>query len=122
MVRNTAQRRVIRNIFVQTGQPLGPQDVLEEAKKRHQKIGIATVYRTIKKLVEEEWLVPVEIPGGAPRYEKSGKVHHHHFVCRVCNRVFDIEGCPGSMKTLAPAGFKVESHEVILYGLCPDCS
>ena len=27
----------------------------------------------------------------------------------------------GNLKTLAPQGFRVEGHELTLYGVCPDC-
>jgi Fe2+ or Zn2+ uptake regulation protein len=28
----------------------------------------------------------------------------------------------GGLKSLAPAGFKVTDHEIILYGLCKSCA
>ena len=85
-------------------------------------LGLATVYRSIRALVDEDWLVEVELPGEPSRYEVAHKEHHHHFHCRVCDRVFDLDGCPGSLRELAPRGFRVESHEIILYGQCPECS
>ena len=36
-------------------------------------------------------MVSVEIPGQMPRYERADKGHHHHFVCRVCGGVFELE-------------------------------
>ncbi|MCA9418695.1 MAG: transcriptional repressor, partial [Candidatus Omnitrophica bacterium] len=54
-------------------------------------------------------------------YEMNGKRHHHHFVCRVCGRVFDIEGCPGQIEAMTPKGFLVEDHEIFLYGRCEEC-
>lgn len=122
MERNTVQRRVIRNVFLQAGRPLSPNEVVDIAGDQKRAVGIATVYRNIKLLVDQDWLTPVEIPGEPSRYEISGKVHHHHFICRECHRAFDIEGCPGDMAFLAPTGFEIEEHEVILYGRCAGCA
>lgn len=101
--------------------PLSPQEVLGHAKQTVPGLGLATVYRTLKSLAEEQWIVPVPLPGQAPHYERAGKAHHHHFHCRGCLGVFEVEGCPGNLKSLAPQGFKVEGHELVLYGVCRDC-
>jgi len=122
MERNTRQRDAIRQVFEDTPRPLGPTEVLEYGRSHVSKLGIATVYRTINSLVESGWLVPVELPGEPPRYERSGSAHHHHFRCRLCSRVFEIHGCPGDLQHLAPDGFRLESHEVVLYGLCNKCA
>jgi Fur family transcriptional regulator, ferric uptake regulator len=122
MERNTRQRDAIRQVFEAVPRPLGPAEVLDYGRKQVSKLGIATVYRTINSLVESGWLVPVELPGEAPRYERSGSAHHHHFRCRDCTRVFEIHGCPGDLRELTPAGFQLESHEVVLYGLCARCA
>ena len=52
----------------------------------------------------------------------AGKRHHHHFHCRVCDAVFEVEACPGDFRSLSPRGFRVEAHELILYGRCAACS
>jgi len=122
MERNTRQRDAIRQVFEAVPRPLGPAEVLDYGRRHVSKLGIATVYRTINSLVESGWLVPVELPGEAPRYERSGSAHHHHFRCRDCTRVFEIHGCPGDLRELTPAGFQLESHEVVLYGLCARCA
>jgi Fur family transcriptional regulator, ferric uptake regulator len=122
MERDTAQRRAIREVFDESERPLGPREVLDAAQDRVPSLGIATVYRTVKALVEESWLVPVELPGEPPRYERAGKQHHHHFVCRACDRVFEVEGCPGNLGAVVPRGFQLQAHEVVLYGRCAACA
>lgn len=120
--RNTRQRDIIRAVFESTPRPLGPAEVLEAGRHKLAQLGIATVYRAINALVDSGWLVPVALPGEPPRYERSGIEHHHHFRCRLCTRVFEIPGCPGELRELAPSGFKLEHHEVVLYGLCQGCT
>lgn len=119
--RRTQQRDAIRKAFEDASRPLGPREVLDIAQESVPGLGVATVYRTLKKLVEEGILRPVELPGAPNRYELAGLDHHHHFCCRACDRVFDVEGCPDRVSELVPSGFELEEHEVVLYGVCSSC-
>lgn len=120
--RKTQQRDAIREVLAEADRPLSPQEVLKSAKRRSPGLGIATVYRALKSLSDEGFLVPVDLPGEASRFELAGKKHHHHFHCRDCGRAFDLEGCVPTVQRLAPKGFRVEDHEVVLYGLCAACA
>ena len=82
---------------------------------------MATVYRNLKRLVTEGSLRVITLPGEIPRYEMGETAHHHHFQCTTCRRVYDVPGCPGDLRRLAPRGFTVEHHDVTLYGRCSDC-
>jgi len=119
--RDTRQRQAIRGVFLDVDRPLTPDEVLERGQARVPSLGMATVYRNVKLLADEGWLAEVELPGGGMRYELAARPHHHHFVCRSCDQAFDIHRCPESVEEMAPAGFEVEDHEVILYGRCPAC-
>ena len=121
MQRNTRQRRAIQEVFRVAERPLNPEEILARARAHVKGMGQATVYRTIAGLLEERFIVPVDIPGHPSRYELSGLKHHHHFACTGCGRVFELEGCPYNGKTDVPSGFTVTGHEVILYGLCDHC-
>ena len=121
MERSTRQRDAIFAAFADAGRPLTPQELLSAAQSQVPGLGIATVYRNIKALVDAGDLVTVPLPGQAARYEPAGHGHHHHFHCTLCDRVFEVHGCPGDMKRLAPRGFKVEAHELTLIGHCADC-
>jgi len=122
MERNTRQRTAIRDAIAQANRPLLAQEVLDAAQTQVPGLGIATVYRNIKSLVEEDVLMEVRLPGDNPRFEISGHKHHHHFQCTQCLRVFDVHACPGDMSRLAPQGFTVENHDLTLYGRCKDCA
>jgi len=122
MPRDTPQRRAVRTVFEAEGRPLSPEEVHESGRDHVPSLGIATVYRHIKTLVEDGWLQPVELPGQSARYELSAQPHHHHFVCRDCDQAFDIDVCPSGLEEMAPDGYVVEAHEVVLYGRCPECS
>lgn len=122
MERNTRQRTAIRDAIARADRPLLPQEVLDAAQQAVPGLGIATVYRNLKQLVEDGELQPVNLPGENVRYEAVGHLHHHHFQCRQCQRVFDVHACPGDLSRLAPQGFTVEDHELTLYGRCSTCA
>lgn len=120
--RSTRQRDAIRRAFAAAARPLSPQEAHELAQADVPRLGIATVYRSITRMLSEGELVVVELPGAASRYELAGLAHHHHFHCGACGKVYDLPGCPGNMERLMPAGFRLERHELVLYGNCSDCT
>ncbi len=122
MERNTRQRDAIRDAIVRAERPLLPQEVLAAAQEHAQGLGMATVYRNLKALVEDGELRAVTLPGENPRFEPAGHQHHHHFQCNACQRVFDVHACPGDLTRMAPQGFVVEDHDLTLYGRCKDCA
>lgn len=121
MERNTRQRQIICAAVEQQDRPLSPRELHEVARERLPRVGLATVYRAIRELVADGWLRPVGIPGEGARYEKAGKPHHHHFLCRRCDAVWEVDACPTGIEQLTPAGFVTEAHEITLFGLCDGC-
>ena len=120
--RATRQRDAIRSVIEAARRPLSPQEILHDARSAVNGIGLATVYRNLKRLAVDGAVRPVTLPGDSARYEMTESAHHHHFQCTQCRRVFDIPGCPGDLRRLAPRGFKVEHHDVTLYGRCAACA
>jgi Fur family ferric uptake transcriptional regulator len=119
--RETRQGLAIRQVLESANRPLTPEDVLASAQRAVPGLGMATVYRRIKTLLEERRLVAVELPGQSARYEVAGKAHHHHFHCRGCDRIFELSGCVDGLRELIPRGFRVTGHDVVLYGYCRSC-
>ncbi len=122
MVRNTKQRDAIRQALVKEGRPLSIAELLTLAHTRVSSLGIATVYRNLKALQAENEVVQVDLPGGPPRWEIVPVEHHHHFLCRTCNRLLEIHNCPSDLQRLLPRGYTLEEHDILLRGICGDCS
>jgi len=120
--RSTKQKRAIEAVLRNHRKPLTAAEILELSLREVPSIGMATVYRSLKALSGDGQVVSVEIPGEPPRYERADKGHHHHFLCRGCGEVFELEKCLEGIKKMAPSGFLVEDHEIILYGTCPGCA
>jgi len=119
--RKTSQRQAIRQVFEAAKRPLSVPEALKLAQEKIESIGSATIYRAVKSLVEDGFLVAVHLPDESARYELADLAHHHHFHCASCGKVFDVAGCPGAMGDLCPPGFELTGHEVILYGRCDQC-
>lgn len=121
--RRTRQRDAIALVLAEAARPMSPAEILAAARRRVHSLGQATVYRSIAQLVELGEAVAVVLPGQPPRYElaRAAAKHHHHFHCDSCDRVFDVHGCAPGLDALAPRGFSVARHDVVLYGTCADC-
>lgn len=121
MERATRQRDAIGSVIQAARRPLSPTEVLEGARGILRAVGLATVYRNLKRLVDEGAVEIILLPGESARYEIARSHHHHHFQCTTCRRVYDVEGCPGNLHRTLPRGFSVDRHEVTLYGRCAAC-
>lgn len=124
MKRTTSQRVAIVNALANAAGPLTPQEVLEQASKEQKGLGLATVYRNLSALEASGAVALVHLPNDSTRYEPAGRGHHHHFRCEACEQVFELEAkCPVSVLegVTLPGGYKVQNHDLTLYGLCPGC-
>lgn len=122
--RQTKQQTAIDRVIAQSDRPLSPGEILVKARRQIPSLSLATVYRALRRLEEDGMASKVEIPGQPPRFEsrRAAGTHHHHFVCQCCDRVFDIPGCVRGVESLAPPGFAVETHEIVLFGRCGACA
>jgi Fur family ferric uptake transcriptional regulator len=125
--RQTRQRETIFKVLKAARGPLTIPEIHSRAHmdKKSGKAGIATIYRTINLLLENSLIQQVILPTGETRYEMAEDKghHHHHFKCNKCQSVYDLEICPVGLPqgTMIPGGFRIDSHEITLFGLCPDC-
>lgn len=122
--RRTTQRDAIIAVIREARRPLTVQEIHELASAKTSSVGIATVYRALKLLLKKGEIKTVALPDSETRYELKDLDHHHHFQCLSCESVFDIEHCPITVPegTTFPDGFRLEGHEVTLYGTCPGCN
>jgi Fur family transcriptional regulator, ferric uptake regulator len=121
MKRDTRQRDAIRQALLNAGRPLSVEEVLVAARNEAAGLGIATVYRNLKSLQTEGWVIPVDLPGQPPRWEIAPEGHHHHFLCRTCDKLFEVAGCPDDLNVLLPKGYTLEEHDILLRGQCDAC-
>jgi Fur family ferric uptake transcriptional regulator len=95
--------------------------VLVDAGER---VGLATVYRTLKSLSESGVVDALSHHPGETCYRLCGEGHHHHLVCSGCHKVVELGDCelePWLAQLAAEHGFTVSTHTVEVTGVCPAC-
>jgi Fur family transcriptional regulator, stress-responsive regulator len=120
--RLTAQRRVIAEALVGEHVHLTADEVLAGARDALPEVGRATVYATLRELVELGELAEVSTDRGPVRYDPNVGEAHHHLVCRDCHRVLDVTPEPPVLAAEASHGFTIDRVEVVFRGRCPDCA
>lgn len=122
----TPQRAAIVETFLDAEGHFSCDELCAKVRKVDPAIGQATVYRTLKLLVDSGLAEPLVAGEGPVLYEHSyGHGHHDHLVCLGCGAKVEIvdEEIERRQEQLAAGyGFSLTRHSMILYGLCPRCS
>lgn len=117
----TPQRRAIVDYLQSADHHPTADEILQAVNRKFPMTSRATVYNTLNWL-KEEGMVREVFEGGTVRFDPNTG-HHHHFVCRKCGKVEDVDGALiGEMKIRPlPGHQKIEFFEVTIRGLCADC-
>ena len=81
-----------------------------------------TVYNVLDDLVQAGLVMRADRGPGTAIYELA-ETWHHHFVCRECSAVLDVE-CVEDERPCLPAdipGAQVDEAQIIFRGVCADC-
>jgi Fur family transcriptional regulator, peroxide stress response regulator len=119
----TKQREVVLHVIGEAIEHLTANEVFDEAKKRLPTISFATVYNSLRYLKDAGHIAEVQFGNGASRFDKTTS-RHDHALCLQCGRLVDmhIELPPEVIKFAHEfSKFKLESIELTLRGLCPEC-
>jgi len=119
----TQQRELIVDYFFKSREHVSIDDLLARVRKRNSKVGYATVYRTLKLLVEAGLAMQRQFGDGQARFELAGE-HHDHLICTKCGLIIEFEDDEIEQlqdKVAERFGFDVERHRHELYGKCSDC-
>ncbi|WP_229595464.1 Fur family transcriptional regulator [Pseudodesulfovibrio sediminis] len=122
----TPQRKVIVETFLETEGHFSAERLYARVKERAPEVGQATVYRTLKLLVDSGLADSIDVGEGGALYEHAyGHDHHDHLVCIRCQK--NIEIFDGAIENrqadiAEQYGFTLTRHRMYLYGVCFDCS
>ena len=119
----TQQRELIIEQFLRCRDHVSIEDLLARVKKRNPKIGYATVYRTLKLLVDAGLAAHRQFGEGQARFELAGS-HHDHLICTECGHIveFEDEAIEDLQDAIARRfGFQLQKHRHELYGVCGKC-
>jgi Fur family transcriptional regulator, ferric uptake regulator len=124
-LRMTRPRQVVLSILEKAPIPLSPQTIYQHSLKTHQPIGLVTVYRTLDLLAEFDLVRRVHNHDECDGYVLASPGHHHHLICRNCNKAVEFTGSEDLsaivQRVQRQTGYQVDDHLLELYGLCPAC-
>ena len=117
----TPQRRAIIEYLQSTIHHPTADEVMRAVNEKFPMTSRATVYNTLNWL-KGEGMVKEVYEGGVVRFDPNTS-DHHHFVCRRCHRVEDVESELIGNYQFDPllGDHTVENFEVIIRGICADC-
>lgn len=125
-LRVTAFREEVLHLFNESEPTLSLRD-LEQNLENYDRV---TLYRTLKAFEDHGIIHKVPTDNQQVYYgmckEACGPNEHHHshahFNCRACENVFCVETEAIRFGKNVIEGYQVEKTEILLEGLCPDCT
>ena len=118
--RSTFPRRAIVESLQNRNDGFTADDLVRELPK----IGRATIFRTIKLLLEAGVICKLSLINGEPRYSLSQAEHHHHTICVTCGAVGEFHASTVE-RMLRIVGSEIAGsivgHRIELYINCSEC-
>ncbi len=119
-LRYSKQRQVIYEMLKNTKSHPDVDAIYAEVKKTLPDVGIATVYRNLRQLVEAGLVTTLETTKSSIHYDADVS-EHIHFICEDCGRIDDFFLDSGLKNAIENSGYELHREKLILYGLCPEC-
>jgi len=124
-LRSTEQRRLIIDVFFDHAEHITIDQLLERVRAIDSRVGYATVYRTMKMLVDGGIVSERRFGDGHTRYELADEeAHHDHLICLECGSITEFEEPMIEQLQEAIAeryAFELRRHKHELYGICANC-
>ena len=95
------------------------EDIYADLKKTHPSLSLATVYRNLNILLQENRIHKLQVGDQSIRYDAD--IHDHfHFICNTCHTIYDMETTSISLFTL-PSKHQIIDTDIIFRGICQRC-
>src|SRR5579859_509123 len=120
----TMPRLTILNLLEQSGGHTTSAELLTLIEQTDPSIGRASVFRTLELLIKLGIVWTSGQGGSTIHYMVMPGGHHHHIVCKHCNKLIEFQDC--RLGTLLADlereyGVQVEGHLLEVYGICREC-
>jgi len=122
--RVTPQRLAVLKILACSFNHPSVEMIYAEVKKTFPTTSLATVYKTVILLKDLEQVLEIGFPAGCNRYDGNIPQPHPHLICMQCESIIDpdLESFAHVTEELAAeTGFKIVSHRLDFFGICPAC-
>jgi Fe2+ or Zn2+ uptake regulation protein len=119
-IKITPQRlEILRYLDKNRNHPTAYQ-IFEGLKKNNPSLSKTTVYNSLEILNKHDIIHTISITGLETRYDIENKIHHH-FMCKECGRIIDIDiECP-NIKKILEYGHRIEEVHGYFKGKCKEC-
>jgi Fe2+ or Zn2+ uptake regulation protein len=122
--RGSKQREAILRILQSTDIHPTADWIYDQVRKVIPNISLGTVYRNLNLLIEEGLIREVNIQGTASARYDANLEPHHHFICLICNSVYDLPFSKEKINVesfLEDKNFKVKFVKLDIFGICNKC-
>lgn len=122
--RRSKQREAILRILQSTDIHPTAGWIYDQVRKLIPNISLGTVYRNLNLLKEEGLIKEVNIQGVTSSRYDANLEPHNHFICLVCDSVYDlpISGEEINVEAfLEGKNFKVKFVKLDIFGICDKC-
>lgn len=122
--RVTAPRRALAHLIADRAGHFTAEDLLAESRRRRLGVTRATVFRSLDVLADLGVVERLDLPTGDHAFVACEPTHHHHILCSSCGRSTGVadHGLERVAASIArETGYRVDTHRLELFGLCPDC-
>lgn len=122
----TQQREAVAEVVFTSSGHLSVEDIEAALKDTGERIGKATIYRTMEILVRSGLVEERDFGEGFKRYEHlfGQQPAHAHLICTSCSEVVEIQS-PDLVRLQEEAaddhGFLPTRHRMEIFGLCSSC-
>jgi len=122
----TQQRMAIAQVVSSSGEHLSVEEIEGRLRNDGNRIGKATIYRTLDLLVRSRLVVEHDFGEGFKRYEHrlSPEPVHEHLICLECGKVIEFQSWEVQevqARVTMRHGFQPTRHKLEIYGLCREC-
>lgn len=123
MIKYSRQREgILKNLQSRRDHPTADM-VYESVRKEQPNISLGTVYRNLSLLAEHGLILKISTGVGPDHFD--GFVEpHHHFICRSCGDVLDLDYVPNEnilANTSETFSGSIEGYELQFFGKCEKC-
>ena len=121
----TRQREVVAELVFASDEHLSVEGMRRALRERGERVGVATLYRTLELLVSAGLVREHEFGEGFRRFEPAAaQARHEHLICVRCGRV--VEFANESLERMLPIiadehAFLHQRHRVEIFGTCREC-
>jgi len=122
----THQREAVAEVVFRSEEHLSVDELEDRLRERGDRIGKATIYRTLDLLVRSRLVEEHDFGEGFKRYEHrlSRQPVHEHLICTECGKVIEFQSA--EVRALeehvrVEHGFVAARHRLEIYGLCREC-